>query len=132
MDNRRMGNRVAPSDLTVLWCPPGTKVGARRASKQPAVARVLDISLSGMQVVARDDKRVQRGATLEVVMRELVCPVRIRWVRPTNKEGVSAYGVEFVKPSLDVVNAIEDVMRECYARDGIELKERPVSRMTGW
>ncbi|MGY6501534.1 MAG: PilZ domain-containing protein [Acidimicrobiales bacterium] len=127
-----MGNRVAPTDLTVLWCPPGTKVGARRASKQPVPARALDISLSGMQVVARHDERVQRGVTLEVVLRDVVCTMRVRWIRPTNKDGVSAYGVEFVNPSIHVANAVEDIMRECYAREGIEMKERPVSRMTAW
>jgi hypothetical protein len=132
MDDRRMGQRVSPTDLTVLWCPPGTKVGARRSAKQPGVARVLDISQTGAQVVTNADDRVQRGTTLEVVLRDVPCDVRVRWVRPTNVDTVLAYGIEFLHIPLEFQEIVTDVIRECYERDGLELREPPIARRTGW
>ena len=132
MTERRMGERVSPTDLTVLWCPPGTKVGARRAKKAPLVARVLDISQTGAQVVAPEDDRVQRGTTLVLILRDEPCEVRVRWTRPTNVEAVSAYGIEYLRPSPEFAQTIVDVFRECYERDGLELRPPPVSRNTVW
>lgn len=132
MDDRRMGQRVSPTDMTVVWCPPGTKVGSRRASKQPGVARVLDISQTGAQLVAKVDERIQRGAALDLIMRDEPCEVRVRWIRPTSVEDVLAYGIEFIHPSPEITQIITDVIRECYARDGLELRAPPVARRTGW
>ena len=129
---RRMGERVSPTDLTLLWCPPGTKVGARRGKKQPALARVVDISHTGAQVMARDDDRVQRGISMEVVLRDVVCEVRVRWIRPTSNPEVLAYGIEFMRPTRDFTNVITDLFAEAYARDGLELRPQPVARRTGW
>ena len=132
MNDRRMGQRVSPSDLNVVWCPPGTKVGARRASKQPLIARVLDISQTGAQVVAPEDDRVKRGGVAALILDEIPCEIRIRWVRPTNVDGVMAYGIEFVRPDNDFAEAIVEVIRECYERDGLELRPPPVARRHGW
>lgn len=132
MDERRMGQRVSPTDLTVLWCAPGTKVGARRASKRPSVARVVDLSQSGAQVVAGADDRIQRGTTLDIQLRDVWCEVRVRWVGPTTIDGVLAYGIEFVAPDPAMVEAVTSVIRECYERDGIELRPPPIARKTGW
>jgi hypothetical protein len=132
MDERRMGQRVSPTDLTVLWCAPGTKVGALRASKRPSVARVVDISQSGAQVVAGADDRIQRGTTLEIQLREVWCDVRVRWIGPTTVDGVLAYGIEFLAPSPGMADTITDIIRECYERDGIELRPPPVERRTSW
>jgi hypothetical protein len=132
MDERRMGQRVSPTDLTVLWCAPGTKVGSRRASKQPSLARVLDLSQSGAQVVAGADDRIQRGTILEIQLADAWCEVRVRWVTPTNVDGVLAYGIEFLRPGPAMVEAVTQVIRECYARDGLELKAPPIARKTGW
>lgn len=131
MTERRMGERVSPTDLTVLWCPPGTKVGARRASKQPLVARVLDISQTGAQVVAQADDRIKRGSHLVVVLADVPCDVRVRWQRPTNVDEVLAYGIEFLRPSPEFAQAIVDVFRECYRRDGLELRPPPTARQYG-
>jgi hypothetical protein len=132
MDERRMGQRVSPTDLTVLWCAPGTKVGSRRASKRPSIARVLDISQSGAQVVAGADDRIQRGTALDIQLRAVWCEVRVRWVRPTTVDGVLAYGIEFVAPDTALVEVVTDIIRECYERDGRELRAPPVARKTGW
>src|SRR5690625_4220818 len=95
---RRMGERVSPTDLTLLWCPPGTKVGARRGKRQPALARVVDLSHTGAQVMARDDDRVQRGISMQIILRDVACEVRVRWIRPTSNPDVLAYGIEFMSP----------------------------------
>ena len=132
MDERRMGQRVSPTDLTILWCPLGTKVGARKAKHQPAVARVIDLSQTGAQVVAREDDRVQRGGSLDIVLHDVSCQVRVRWIRPTSVDGVLAYGIEFIRPSPDLTQTISDVFADAYAREGLELRAPPVARRTGW
>jgi hypothetical protein len=131
MIERRMGERVSPTDLTVVWCPPGTKVGARRANKQPLIARVVDISQTGAQIIAGDDARVHQGVMCVVILHDVPCEVRVRWERPTNRQGVTAYGIEFVAPGLEFSDAITEVFRECYARDGLELRPPPVGRRYG-
>ncbi len=132
MINRRMGERVFPTDLTVAWCPPGTKVGSRRASKQPKVARIVDMSQTGAQAIAEDDDRVHRGSTVTIILADVPCEARIRWIGPTNVAGVSAYGIEFLGQSRAFADALVEVFRECYARDGLELRPPPVERRTGW
>ena len=132
MDNRRMLTRVRPDDLTVLWCTPGTKVGARRESKRPPVARVLDISHTGMQLVAPADERIQRGTQLEVVIESITTPVRVRWLGPTNVEGVHAYGVEFLQMNRELEDLVIGIIHECAARDGVELPEPPPDRPPIW
>lgn len=129
---RRMGERVSPSDLTLLWCPPGTKVGARRGKKQPAVARVVDLSHTGAQVMARADDRVQRGASLDIILRDVPCEVRVRWIRPTSNPEVLAYGIEFMRPPRALTDIITEVFAEVYAREGLELRPQPVARRTAW
>ena len=132
MHERRMGQRVSPTDVTVLWCAPGTKVGSRRASKRPTLARVIDLSQSGAQVVAGADDRIQRGTTLDIQLRDVWCEVRVRWVTGTNVDGVLAYGIEFLRPGPQMVEEVTNVIRECYERDGLELKAPPIARKTAW
>lgn len=132
MINRRMGERVYPTDLTVAWCPPGTKIGARRASKQPKLARIVDISQTGAQAIAEADDRVQRGINVTVILADVPCEARVRWIGPTNVDGVAAYGIEFIGQSRAFTEAIVEVFRQCYAREGLALRPPPVERRTGW
>lgn len=132
MDNRRLGDRARPDDLSVQWVVPGTKVGARRESKRPPAARVLDISHSGLQVVAPADKQIQRGTTLEVVIRDVSTGVRVRWVELTNVQGVLAYGVEFVKAPPALREVVSQIIEETFRSQGIELRDQPPERRTIW
>ena len=131
-DNRRIVLRVRPDALGVLWCLPGTKIGHRKESKRPPVAKVIDVSHTGMQVAAPCDDRIVRGVVIEVVIGDVTTPVRVRWTQQTTTPGWSCYGVEFLRPTPEVQQAIVDVIRDCSARDGIELREEAAVRRPMW
>ena len=132
MDNRRMVLRVRPDAMGVLWCLPGTTVGHRKERKRPPVARVLDVSHTGMQVAAPDDDRIVRGVALEIVIGDVTALVRVRWVKPTTTPGWNCYGIEFLRPTPAVQAAIVEVIRACSDRDGIELREESAVRRPLW
>lgn len=132
LDNRRIGHRVRPENLHVTWCLPGTVVGHRREKKRPPTARVVDLSFTGMQVVAPLDKRVARGSTIDVVFEGVTVPVRIRWIGQSDEAGMGLHGVEMLNQTPELTQMVTSIIEACDIRDGIELREPPPVRRTLW
>lgn len=132
LSNRRIGHRVRPADLQVLWCLPGTVVGHRRAKKRPPTARVVDLSFTGMQVVAPVDRRIVRGSNIEMVLEGLSIVDRVRWIRPSEEPGTALHGVEMLHQTPELTRMITSIIEACDVRDGIELREEPAVRRTIW
>lgn len=132
LDNRRIGHRVRPADLEVLWCLPGTVVGHRRAKKRPPAARVVDLSFTGMQVIAPVDKRIVRGATIEMTLEGLSIIGRVRWIRASDVPGSALHGVEMLNQTPEITRLITSIIEACDIRDGIELRDQPAVRKTMW
>ena len=130
--NRRLGRRVAPRGLDVLWCLPGTVVGHRRESRRPPRAEVVDLSFTGMQVLSTPDARVQPGALVDVVIGGITTPVRVRWIGESDRRRKVRYGVEMVRPSSELTELLSRIVVDCDVRDGIELREMPVCRPIAW
>lgn len=83
-------------------------------------------------MVAPADKQIQRGTTLEVVIRDVSTGVRVRWVERTNVQGVLAYGVEFVKAPPALREVVSQIIEETLNSQGIELRDQPPERRTIW
>lgn len=132
LGNRRLGHRVQPEGLEVLWCLPGTEVGHKRESKRPPAGRVLDLSFTGAQVLAPTHKKVERGVVLPIVLEGVMAPVRIRWVRESDEPGHSLFGVEFLGQTPTFTEVVNRLIVQCSLREGIELREPPVGRRTVW
>ncbi|QGG96679.1 PilZ domain-containing protein [Actinomarinicola tropica] len=132
LSNRRIGHRVRPENLEVLWCLPGTVVGHRREKKRPPTGRVVDLSFTGMQVVAPLDKRIGRGTTIEVVLEGMTVPVRVRWIGEADEPGMGLHGVEMLHQSPDLTRLLTSIIEACDIRDGVELREPPPVRQTLW
>ena len=132
VSNRRLGHRVQPDRLDILWCLPGTVVGHRKERKRPPTARVVDMSFTGMQVEAPTHKDLVRGAVMEVVIDEVRTPVRIRWIRASDQPGMALFGIELLRQTPELTRVVTSIIESCDVRDGIELREPPKSRMTYW
>jgi hypothetical protein len=132
LGNRRLGHRVQPESLEVLWCVPGSVVGHKRESKRPPTARVVDLSFTGMQVLAPVHKKVTAGSVLGIVMEGSSSPVRVRWIREAKEPGQALFGVEFVGQTPRFMETVNRLIVECSLREGIELREPPLGRRTVW
>jgi hypothetical protein len=100
--SRRLGERRAVRGIVLDW---DTK-GRRR----PGIVRrrfddadVIDVSVSGAQLLAPRDERLRRGDVVTVVAAGALGKVRIIRVADVTNGRLSVYGVEFVhlEPALE-------------------------------
>jgi len=112
---RRLGERIPIGDVFLSWRVEETNDRkVRRMKREPEIARLLDISVSGGAMVAPTADDIRRGSVLVVQLGNAQAAVRVRRTQDFGEPEWRIYGVEFVEtqPSfLDWINHLLDGRR---------------------
>ncbi|WCO66209.1 hypothetical protein PO878_17035 [Iamia majanohamensis] len=97
---RRVGERHVLGPIAVRWrlddlspSPPDERDGAG-----PEPAGLLDLSASGVRIMARTSTRLEVGDVTGISIRGVSGPVIVRRIAPSSKPGFSTFGLEFADP----------------------------------
>lgn len=93
--SRRIGERLNVHGIVLSW-----NTGGRRTPKWKRrpfdEADVVDVSISGAQLLAPDDGKVQVGDTVTIVAGGAIGSVIVRRIVPISQGGLAVFGVEFL------------------------------------
>ena len=93
--SRRLGERLGVHGVVVSW-----NTRERRAPRwkrrQFSEADVIDVSVSGAQLLAPDDRRLQVGQKVTICAGGALGTVRITRIVPVTNGPLCVYGVEFI------------------------------------
>ena len=102
--DRRLGDRRPVTWLHLTW-----EVDRRARWKTRRVEERLiglDVSVSGMRAAARTVPGLVVGSTVAVNLNDHVARARIQRVEPDEDPEVSVYGMQFIEPPADFVEAL--------------------------
>jgi hypothetical protein len=94
---RRLGERILVGDVFLRWrLDEVVTTRFRTRPRDPSVARLLDVSVSGARVVAAAATDLRRGSVVLVELGDARAVLRIRWIENFGDEEWRTYGTEFV------------------------------------
>jgi hypothetical protein len=102
--DRRIGGRRATPGLQVQWTVPRPTRWKRKQVTE--TVEVVDVSPSGMAVVAPTVADLPVRSVVPVDFDRFTTRVAIRRVEPTAIPGESRYGLQFLDPSPDLIEAL--------------------------
>ncbi|MFZ4517905.1 MAG: hypothetical protein ACOYOP_05930 [Microthrixaceae bacterium] len=120
---RRLGERLSPDgDLPVAWRIERThRRGLRRVD--PPTACLVDVSVTGVGLVAPDDHDIGRGSVIGLGFDGAPAVVRIRHRKSIGEDGRCFYGVEFVETDPRIEAWIAELLDGRRSRKLVELWE---------
>jgi hypothetical protein len=106
---RRLGKRHVLGPVAVRWRldgGPADPHGGREGG--PEKAGLLDLSVSGCRIMARDTDDLAVGDWTTVSIRGASGPVIVRRITPSSQPGFSTYGLEFLDPMSPLTQLIHE------------------------
>lgn len=94
--SRRLGERLDVSGIVVDWNVGATKASLLRRRRRDR-ADVIDVSVTGAQLLAPSNERLAVGDTLVIGAYGDTGTVQIRRISPVNNGKISVFGVEFLE-----------------------------------
>ena len=101
--SRRLGERLGVHGVVVSFNTQGRR--QPRWRRKFAEADVVDVSVSGAQLLAPDDHTVEVGQKITVCAGGALGSVRVRRIVPVTNGPLCVYGVEFIslEPPLEAL-----------------------------
>ena len=102
--SRRLGERLAVHGLVLGWNTRGRRT-PRWKHRQFDEADVIDVSVTGAQLLAPDDLRIIVGHRVTIVAGGAIGAVRVKRIVPVSNGPLALYGVEFItlEPPLEAL-----------------------------
>lgn len=115
---RRLGQRHVLGPVAVRWRLDGDPDDGGGAT--PERAGLLDLSVSGARIMARDCDDLAVGDTTMVQIRGAAGPVIIRRINPSSQPGFSTFGIEFADPTSRLPQLIHQELARRAATPGTD------------
>jgi len=115
LSERRIGQRVPTPGLALGWHPPPPKKRFGRSKELDLRCQVLDVSVTGMGVVAPDAGEVKPGSLVVVDLDGEETNVQVRRMRPRG-DGTCFYGVVFIRLGSRLQAEVEAVVTAARSR----------------
>lgn len=102
--SRRMGERLAVHGVVLSWDTRGRR-SPRWKRRRFDEADVIDVSVSGAQLLAPDNQRIAVGHRVTIVAGGAIGVVRVKRIAPVTHGPLAIFGVEFVtlEPALEAL-----------------------------
>ncbi|HYI60496.1 MAG TPA: PilZ domain-containing protein [Acidimicrobiales bacterium] len=108
---RRLGQRHVLGPVAVRWRlddAPATEDGGAT----PERAGLLDLSVSGARIMARDCDDLAVGDITTVQIRGAAGPVIVRRITPSSQSGFSTFGLEFADPTSNLPQLVHQELAQ--------------------
>ncbi len=106
--DRRVGERHVLGPIAVRWrldeLSPNPPAGEPRPGPEPA--GLLDLSASGVRIMARSSTGLAVGDVTGIAIRNVSGPVIVRRIAPSSRPGFSTFGLEFADPLSELPQLI--------------------------
>lgn len=118
---RRLGERIPIGDVFMVWrASDEGDARPKRSRREPELARLLNVSVSGAAVVAPTAADLRRGSVLLVQLGNARAAVRIKRIEEFGEADWRTYGVEFVETDPEFLEWISHVLAGRRSSDLIE------------
>ncbi len=108
---RRLGERIQLGDVFLQWRLDEVVNGRfRTRPRDPEVARLLDVSVSGAAVVAPVAPDLRRGSIVMTRLGDAEAVLRIRRIQDFGDAEWRLYGTEFVRVDPEVLDWISQLL----------------------